>query len=217
MIPLLVLALALAAPLDFQREPYRRAAGAGALGVVAGRAITEDVRRGAPPQPMTDVGVTVVPRSEAFAAELEQIRNRARREMSAYRTSARAVTEARRGYERALWQAGVAELVRFTAVDPEGRFLLEGLPAGAWLLIAQRAVFVPKQAAAPSKRDRELFERQPRLTGYYAVTFWLQPLTIAPGQTATIELTDRNAWMTGITEERLLDAGPGGRRPDRGR
>jgi hypothetical protein len=46
------------------------------------------------------------------------------------------------------------------------------------------------------------------------VTFWLRELTIAPGQSTDVELTDRNAWMTGIAEERL-DAGPTGRRPER--
>jgi len=213
MIPLLLVILVLA-PLDVRTEPYREAASAGALGAVAGQALAEPARRGVSPQPVTDVAVTLVPRSESFLADLERIRSRARGDMSAYRTSARDVTEARRVYERALWEAGAAELVRSTAVDPEGRFLIEDLPAGAWLLIAQRAVFVPKQPGALSKRDRELFERRPQLTGYYAVTFWLREVTIAPGQSTDVELTDRNAWMTGIAEERL-DAGPGGRRPER--
>ena len=214
MTSLLLLALVLAPPLDVRTEPYREAATAGALGAVAGQAFAENLRRGASPQPVTDVAVMLVPRSEAFLGELEGIRTRARRDMSAYRTSARAVTEARQVYERALWKAGAAELVRSAAVDPEGRFSIEGLPAGAWLLIAQRAVFVPKKPGAMSKQDRELFERRPQLTGYYAVTFWLREVTIAPGQSTDVELTDRNAWMTGIAEERL-DAGPTGRRPER--
>jgi hypothetical protein len=215
MIPLLLMVLGLVT-LDAPTEPYRDAATAGALGTVTGQAMAETARRGALPQPITDVAVTLVPRSDAFLSDLERIRNRARADMNSYRTSARDVTEARRVYERTLWEAGVAELVRSAAVDPEGRFLIEDLPAGAWLLIAQRAVFVPKQPGSMSKRDRELFDRRPQLTGYYAVTFWLRELTIAGGQSATIELTDRNVWMTGIAEERL-DAGPEGRRPDRRR
>jgi hypothetical protein len=214
MIPLLLLAVVLAPTLDVQTEPYREAATAGALGVVAGQAVAENLRRGASPQPVSDVAVMLVPRSEAFLGELESIRNRARRDMNAYRTSAHAVTEARRVYERALWDSGASELVRATTVDPEGHFSIEGLPAGAWLLIAQRAVFVPKQPGTMTKRDRELFDRRPQLTGYYAVTFWLRELTIAPGQSTDVELTDRNAWMTGVAEERL-DAGPTGRRPER--
>lgn len=214
MISLLLLAVALAPSLDVRTEPYREAATAGALGTVAGQAVAENLRRGAWPQPVTDVAVMLVPRSESFLSELESIRNRARRDMSAYRTSARAVTEARRVYERALWEAGAADLVRSAAMDPEGRFSIEGLPVGAWLLIAQRAVFVPKPPGAMSKRDRELFDRRPQLTGYYAVTFWLREITIAPGQSTDVELTDRNAWMTGIAEE-WLDAGPGDRRPER--
>lgn len=214
MIPLLLLAVALAPALDVRTEPYREAATAGALGAVAGQAVAENLRRGATPQPVTDVAVMLVPRSEAFLGELERIRSLGRREMSAYRTSARAVTDARRVYERALWDSGAAELVRATTTDPEGRFSIEGLPAGAWLLLAQRAVFVPKTSGPMSKRDRELFDRRPQLTGYYAVTFWLREITIAPGQATDVELTDRNAWMTGIAEERL-DAGPQGQRPAR--
>jgi len=216
MIPLLLLAVAVAPSLDVQTEPYREAATTGALGVVAGQAVAESLRRGASPQPVSDVAVMLVPRSEAFLGELESIRSQARRDMNAYRTSARAVTEARRVYERALSKAGASELVRATTVDPEGHFSVEGLPAGTWLLIAQRAVFVPKNPNTMSKRDRELFERRPQLTGYYAVTFWLRELTITPGQSTDVELTDRNAWMTGIAEERL-DAGPTGRRPERDR
>jgi hypothetical protein len=215
MIPLLLLAVALAPSLDVRTDPYREAATAGALGTVAGQAIAENLRRGASsPQPVTDVAVVLVPRSEAFLGELERIRSRGRREMNAYRTSARDVTDARRVYERALWDSGAAELVRATTTDPEGRFSVEGLPAGAWLLLAQRAVFVSKQSSSLSKRDRELFDRRPQLTGYYAVTFWLREITIVPGQATDVELTDRNAWMTGIAEERL-DAGPAGRRPAR--
>jgi hypothetical protein len=214
MIALLLLAVALAPSLDVHTESYREAATTGALGGVAGQAVTENLRRGASPQPVSDVAVMLVPRSQAFLGELESIRSRARHDMNAYRTSAHDVTEARRVYERALWDSGASELVRATTVDPGGRFSIEGLPAGAWLLIAQRAVFVPKKPETMAKRDRELFDRQPRLTGYYAVTFWLRELTIAPGQSTDIELTDRNAWMTGIAEERL-DAGPTGRRPER--
>lgn len=214
MIPLLLLAVALAPSLDVRTEPYQEAATAGALGAVAGQAVAESLRQGASPQPVTDVAVMLVPRSEAFLGELERIRSRGRREMSAYRTSARAVTDARRVYERALWEAGAAELVRTATTDPEGRFSVEGLPAGAWLLLAQRAVFVPKNSGAMSKRDRELFDRRPQLTGYYAVTFWLREITIAPGQATDVTLTDRNLWMTGIAEERL-DATPQGQRPAR--
>jgi hypothetical protein len=214
MIPLLLLAVALTPSLDVSTEPYRQAATTGALGVVSGQAIADSLRPGGSPQPVTEVAVTLVPRSEVLLAELERIRGRSRSEMSAYRTSARAVTDARRGYERALWDSGAVELIRATTTDPEGRFSVEGLPAGAWLLLAQRAVFVPKGSGPMSKRDRELFDRRPQLTGYYAVTFWLREITIKAGQATDVELTDRNAWMTGIAEERL-DVGPQGRPPAR--
>jgi hypothetical protein len=81
-------------------------------------------------------------------------------------------------------------------------FVLEGVPAGAWVLMAQRAVFVPKAGSLPSRRDREAFGARPQLTGYYAVTIWLRSLSVRRGESESVELTDRNAWMRAIAEER---------------
>lgn len=201
-------ATAVAGALDIRPEAYRDNARRGAVGAVTGRALTEGPRPTAPEQPVTGVGVTLVPRSDALLTRLEEIRDRARGDLDAYRTSAGALVGARRAYERALSEAGVADLVRFTAVDPEGRFDLEGVAAGAWLLIAQRAVYVSKESPQLSRRQRQLFERQPRLTGYYVVTVWLREVTVSPGSSEVVELTDRNVWMTAIQEERVLDASP---------
>ena len=208
LLALFVAATAFAAALDIRTEDYRDNATQGAVGAVTGRALAEGLRPTAPEQPVTDVGITLVPRSEAFLTRLGEIRKRARGDLHAFRTSAGAIVEARRAYERALSGAGAADLVRFTVVDPEGRFDVQAVPAGAWLLIAQRAVYTRKDSSQLSKRQRQLFERQPRLTGYYAVTIWLQELTVSPGSLEVVELTDRNAWMTAIQEERVLDASP---------
>ncbi|MGH7325914.1 MAG: hypothetical protein ACREJ9_14900 [Candidatus Rokuibacteriota bacterium] len=211
LLPLLILALAAslaaAESLDVSTEAYREAAARGEVGALSGRAMIENPRPGADPRPATEVGVTLVPRSERLLDQLRSIRERARRELDVYRDSALAVAEARQALERALWRAGAAELVRFTAVDPDGRFAFEALPAGNWLLIAQRAVFVPKGSPAVSKRDRETFASRPRFTGYYAVTIWVRELTVAPGQWTELELTDRNVWMTALAEERAKNAG----------
>jgi hypothetical protein len=164
--------------------------------------VTDPARPGQPPASLTDVSVTLVPRSPTLLAELDRIRERSRREPDALRTSARAVAQARRDFERALWQAGAADLVRFTAVEPDGTFALERIPAGAWVLMAQRAVFVPKPGSSPSKRDRDIFEPRSPMTGYYAVTIWLRSLSVRAGESESVELTDRSAWMTAIAEER---------------
>jgi hypothetical protein len=190
-------------PLDVPVDAYRTAAAAGAVGTVAGRAVADPRRPGEPPAGLNDVGVTLLPRSEALLVELERIREQARREPDAYRSSAREVARARQDVERGLAQAGDADLVRFTAVEPDGAFVLGQVPAGAWLLIAQRAVFVPiAGAAAPSRREREGFRPRSRMTGYLAVTIRLRELTVRSGESQSVELTDRNAWMRAIAEER---------------
>jgi hypothetical protein len=188
--------------LDVPTEAYREAAAAGAVGIVAGRAVTDPPRPGQPPASLADVSVTLVPRSSALLVELDRIRAQARSEPDAFRSSARAVARARQDFERALAQAGAADLVRFTAVEPDGAFVLERVPAGAWVLIAQRAVFVPKPGATPSRRERETFGPRPHLTGYYEVTIWLRTLSVRPGESESVELTDRSAWMRAIAEER---------------
>jgi hypothetical protein len=207
--PLLVAALlltaagALAASLDVRVEAYRQAVAAGAVGTVAGRAMAEDLdRRRASEQPFGEVSVTLLPHSESLLVELRRIKDRARADLDAYRTAALAIVEVRRAYERALWEAGAAELVRFATVAPDGRFVLEGVPAGSWLLVAQRATFVAKGASHASRRDREVFAPRSGLAGYYAVSVWLREITLAGGQWEALELTDRNVWMTAIAEER---------------
>lgn len=192
---------------DVRPEPYREAVRAGAVASVTGRAATEPRRPGGPAEPITQVSVTLLPRSEALLGRLAEIRQRARSEPHVYRTSARAVVEARRALERSLAEAGDADLVRYLEVAPDGSFELDSLPAGDWIVLAQRAVFVRKGSPDLKKREREIFRRQPRMVGYYAVTVWLHELTLIGGEVARVELTDRNVWMTAIEEERVLDAG----------
>lgn len=203
----LAVSLAATEPLGVTVDAYRRAAASGQVGGLSGHVITEGPRPGASPRPVSEVGITLVPHSQRLLEQLWTIRGRARRDVDAYRDSAVAIAEARQAWERALWRAGAAELVRFTAVDPDGRFAVEGLPAGRWMLMAQRAVFVPKGSPTMSKRDRETFASRPRFIGYYAVTIWVQELTIAAGQWIELQLTDRNAWMTALAEEREPSAG----------
>lgn len=197
-----LLGRAAAEPLDVAVEPYRGAARSGALGTVAGQAVEEGGRPGEPHRPLDALAVTLVPRSPALLAKFDGIRRRARAGDRAYRTSAPALVEARRVYERALSDAGAGELVRFTAGGPDGTFEVAGLPAGQWLLIAERAVFVERPGPAPSKREREIYVPTPRLKGYYTVTVWLRELTVAAGRMEHVELNDRNAWMIAISEDR---------------
>ena len=203
-----VLTAATAAPaLDVHPEPYREAVRAGALGSVTGRVTAEPSRPGGADEPIPRVSVTLLPRSEALLGRLAEIRRQARSNPSFYRTSARAVVEARRALERSLAEAGGADLVRYLEVAPDGSFELDRLPAGDWVILAQYAVFIRKESPDLKKGEREIFRRQPRMTGYYAVTVWLHELAVVPGEVMWVELTDRNAWMTTIEEERALGAG----------
>lgn len=206
-VAVLAATMAVAATLDVAIEPYQRAAKAGQVGGVLGRAVEDPQHPGDPSQPVGDVGVTLLPRSEELLRRFAEIKRRAREAEKDYRTSAPALVAARRTAERALTAAGVGELVRYVVAGPDGQFEVGQLPAGEWLLIAERRRLVAKGSSAPNKRDLEIFARMPRFTGYWVVTVWLRGLAVAAGATEMVELTDRNVWMTAI-EERRSSTGP---------
>ena len=194
--------------LDVDTAPYRTAAAAGAHGAVSGRAWQERRTPDGAEQPLGGTAVTLLPRSGALLARLEEIRARARDSETAYRTSATAIRRAREVYERELWNAGAADLVQTTVVDGTGAFSVADLPAGEWMLIATRSVFVDKPSPRSNPRERKTYLPRLRLIGYTAVSVWLRELTVAAGETRVVELSDRNVWFTGVEEERVLDADP---------
>jgi hypothetical protein len=193
---------------DVRVDAYRQAASAGAVGTVAGHAWEERRRPGGVEQPLAGTVVTLVPHSPALLARLEEIRTRSRDSVSAYRGSARAVRLAREAYEKELWEAGAADLVRTSVVDGSGEFKIQDLPIGAWLLIATRSVFVDKASPRATGRERGIYAPALRLTGFSAVSVWLREVTVSAGLIQEVELMDRNVWFTGIEEERTLDASP---------
>ena len=205
---LVVATVASGAALDVSLDAYRTAAADGATGTVAGRAVDEADRRSVPDEPRAGIGVTLIPRSRALLEELAEIKRRVRSQPTTYPTSARAVVEARRTYERALAAAGAGDLVRYVPGSADGTFQLEQVPAGEWLLLVEHAVFVNKPGPVQGRQEWATFRKQSQFLGYYTVTFWLAEMRVSRGQTATIELTERNAWMTGIEEKRTPDAQP---------
>lgn len=202
----LVAGVAAAQGLDVSFDGYRASQKVGGLGGVGGRAFVEGRRVDGPDQPLAGVAIVVVPRSAAFLARLAEIKARARDGMETYRGSAPALRRARDEYERALWEAGAADLVHAAVADAAGRFRLEGIPAGDWVLVAMHSVFVDRPSPPSGKKERQTYTRPPRLTGYQAVTVWLRELSIAGGLDEVVELTDRNGWFSGVVEERTLDA-----------
>jgi hypothetical protein len=210
--PVLAAALVLAgAPLawgfDTAPEPYRAAALAGNVGVVGGRAYEERRQPADAERALVGTVVTLVPRSPKLLEDLDAIRRGARESAGAFRASADALRRAREAYERALLEAGFPDLVVTLAVGPSGEFALEGVPAGDWILIASRSVFVSKPSPREKAKLLGSYARGTRMIGYDAVTVWVRELRVAAGRGEPIELTDRNAWFTGVVEERVLDAG----------
>lgn len=179
---------------------------AASTGAVRGRAYLEAGRPGAPDQPVSAVTVTLVPRSDALLGRLAALKRRLRDDPRRYPTSAEVVAGVRREYEEVLIRAGGGGLVRRAVSAADGTFGLAAVPAGPWLLVAERAVWVERPGPALSRRERQIFEERPRLAGYYAVTIWVREVSVEAGGQTTVELNDRNAWMTAIAEKRTPDA-----------
>jgi hypothetical protein len=192
---------------DVELGPYREALRSGVVGGVTGRAYAERPTPRAADQPLTGTAVTLLPRSPRLLARLEQIRQGARGSADTFRVSATEIRKAREVYERELWEMGGVDLVRQTTVGADGAFVFPGVPAGAWLLIATGATRVDTRSVGGSSKDRATFKVGPRLRGYEAVTIWLRELSIEGGRSASVELTDRNGWFSGVVEDRVQDAG----------
>ncbi len=203
----LLLLAASAEALDVSIEPYREARRGGALGVVAGRVAAEPRTLRVPARPFTGATITLLPRSEALLARLEQLKEGSRESSTAFTAAAPAMRKAREAYERELLQAGAPDLTPLVLVDQDGGFKIDDVPAGAWMLIAWHSAPVDVSAPKPKTRQRDLYQPQSRLQGYQVVTVWLRELTVTGGATATVELTDRNGWFRGVVEERVRDTG----------
>jgi hypothetical protein len=211
--PLVVLAVALlagsaAAAVDVDLRPYVEADRAGAAAVVAGKAYAERRKPDGPDTPLAGATLVALPRSEALVRRLEQLRAGARDSAAAYRQAAKLMQTAREAYERELWEAGGADLVRTAVVDAAGRFELSSLPEGRWIIVATWDELVDVRGPKTNRKERATFIRTPRLVGFRSRLIWLRDVGVTRNQRADLELTDRNVWFTGVVEERVLDAGP---------
>lgn len=210
---LLVLALLFAGAaaveaFDVLPDPYRAAAAAGAVGNVTGRVYEERRRPEGADQPLAGAAVTLLPRSAEFLRKFEEVKRTARNSVSDYRAAASAILTLRRAYEKALWESGAVDLVMATVVEADGRFLVENLPAGDWLLIVTRSVATDKRpAGTPSKQQRGVYAPGTHLTGYQRLTIWLREVTVSSGRSESVDLAERSAWFSGVVEERAPNAG----------
>lgn len=201
-------AVAGAQGVDAPIERYREAAGFHEIGAVRGRAFHERRKPSAPDEPLAGTAVVLLPRSEAWLLRLQDIKRGARDSVDAYREAANLVRRSREAYEKSLLEAGAGDLPQAATVDGRGLFRLEEIPAGPWILLAYHQSYADKAKRSPPQAPSRpggrpyLFLVPDRLTGYYVVTYWLRELTVAAGSVDEIELTDRNAWFTGVSEDR---------------
>jgi hypothetical protein len=207
--PMLLVILMLASTaeaLDVSLDPYRQARQAAAVGMVAGRVYVEPSTLRAPARPMTGTTVTLLPRSEGLWARLGRLKEQSRESSTAFTAAAPAMRKAQQAYERELLEVGAPDLTPLVMVDRDGGFKIEELPAGSWMLVAWHSSPTDVSAPKTKAKERGLYLPRTRLQGYQAVTVWLRDVTVAGGTTATVDLTDRNAWFRGVIEERVLDA-----------
>jgi hypothetical protein len=181
-------------------DPIDKAA---SVGSVTGRAVTDARRPADPPIAVADVDVTLIPYADALVTRLEEIKRRARTDAKAYRTSAEAIAEALRAHQH----PGTDGDTRSATTDSEGGFRIDRVSAGSWLLVARRTVLVPRRPEPITKRERETYQANPRITGVQTVTVWVRRITVEVGQTTEVEFTDRNAWMNAVEEQRTLGTG----------
>jgi hypothetical protein len=206
-----VLALLWLAPhagaLDVPVDPYLRSLAAREVGIVEGRVYEYRPQPQAHDVPLAAASVVLVPRSDALTRTLEDLKRHSRDSAVGYRDAVGRMRRAKEGYQRELSQAGGADLVRPLLVDAEGSFRAVDVPAGDWLVIASHADFVTASGARTTSKERDQFRGAPRVTGYEAVRLWMRTVTVTPGGRASVELTDRNVWFSGVAENRVMDTG----------
>lgn len=203
-----LVATAFAQTVDAPVGLFREAVELGALGTIRGRAFEERRRPSAADLPLGGTVVKLLPRSEAWLSSLAAIKRESRESSDAFRHAAGAVRRSGEMYEQRLWEAGAGDLPQTATVDSDGVFALDRVPAGPWIVLASRSTYVNKtpqvRPGAPPRPPGPTSPFLPldKLAGYHVVTFWMREVTVAAGVAEAIELTDRNAWLTGVVEDR---------------
>jgi len=103
--------------------------------------------------------------------------------------------------------ADVALLDLEDAVPPDlkdrAREMVGEVAAGPWLLWGRHQVWNPVAGKRPKRQEKELFALAPRLVGFWAVRYWMIPVTVRAGAVSAVELTDRDVWFSGVIEETM--------------
>jgi hypothetical protein len=211
-------------------ETLRQRILGGATGIVEGRIYMEGRKPSDPNAPLVGVGVLIVPRSTELLQHLDTVKRQSRESIDGFRDAAPATRTAVDDYETELWRKGYPDLAIRAVTDATGAFRAV-VPAGPWVMFAQRSVFVAihsnRTQEAPSvsafdplarysTSQYQHFQKVAKLTGFDAVSVWLRELDVETGRTVAFELHDRGVWLSGVVEEtetpRRLRTGGGKRR-----
>ena len=187
--------------------PSTQARNAGKVGVVAGHALGDPAHPTASPVPYEGVSVLLLPYSVEFDSELDDIKAHFRDSLRNYMAAATDVASARAAYESALVWAGGGQLVRGEVTDARGFYRLTDVPSGEWMLLAWReevrSVKTPKLRLRETKGFRDI----PMSSGHSVVTYWWMRLQVTAGETASVDLTDRNVWIAAVREDFMFMQG----------
>ena len=170
------------------------------MGTVTGTALVSGPRAASPPVPLAALEVLLLPRSEPILANLERIKRQSRDSMTGYRTAIPEIREVLETFVRDLKGSGDFLVVPRATVDETGHFAIEDVPAGRWILLGRRSVYVDR-ASKDTRKETGTYQTQRRLVGYERVTVWLQEVTVESGVGASVDLTDRNVWFEGVEEK----------------
>ena len=183
--------------------PYRAATERGEAGPLRGTVFKEPRKPQEAATPLAGVTVVVLPPSPRLFADLEAVKAHARDSEKNYLAAAGEVRKIKDAYELALWQARAWDLMFTEKTDEGGRFELPRVPAGEWVLLAWHERLHQKAPRKIPPRDAHgTFVLEPPPSGYRVVTYWLIKLTVAAGEGVSVELHDRNPWLTAVAEEK---------------
>ena len=183
--------------------PYRAATERGQAGTLGGTAFMEPRKPQEVATPLAGVTVVVLPLSPRLFADLEAVKAHARDSAENYLAAAGEVRKIKDAYELALWQARAWDLMFIAMTDAAGRFELTRVPSGEWVLLAWHEQLHQKAPRKIPQRDaRGAFVLEPLPSGYRVVTYWLIKLSVAAGEGVSVELHDRNPWLTAVVEEK---------------
>jgi len=182
-------------------EPYQKASGEQALGIVAAKAYMEPSRGGAEPTPQSAVSLVLLPYSAALEADLDAVKTGLRDSADSYVRAVGAIEAVRVDYEKGLVAAGAGELVRNEATDVRGLAEITGLPAGEWLFLAWREGGHQSKELKVRDLDAKRYPDIPTAMTYSMVTYWRSRVAVRKGETVEVSLSDRNVWLTAPRQE----------------